>query len=326
MAKISVIVPVYNVEEYLERCIISVLSQSFTDFNLVLVNDGSKDQSGQICDNYKDKDSRIKVIHQENQGLSMARNRGMEEVTEEYITFLDSDDWIHKDTLQILYDNLIHNQGDISICSYRPVYEGEEFESDQITNKVEVLTNIEAVMRIVEDSDIMMITAWGKLYKADLFKEIRYPKGKYHEDEFVTYKVLYNAKTIVVSDAKLQYYTQRTQSITGERYSLKRLEKLEGLKEAVDFFRDQDEKALEIKAKIRYLLNIQIGYYRVRDEMDGQEAVLERLKKTYDLEYQELVKGERFSVKRISLGFFYLFPGVYCRLVKIYMGLVKKGV
>lgn len=326
MAKLAVIVPVYNVEAYLKKCIESIIGQSFKDFRLILINDGSTDDSGDICDFYEKQDPRITVIHQANQGLSMARNKGIEESTEDYISFIDSDDAIHKDMLKILYNNLIENQGDVSICGYKPVYEGQVLEDQAQVNNVSLLNNIAAVNRIVEENDTMMIIAWGKIYKTSLFKNIRYPKGKYHEDEFVTYRVLYDAKRVVVTDAKLYYYTQRKESITGDRYSLKRLEKLEGLEEAIYFFKKRNETDLGRKAEIRYLLNIQIAYYRVKYEMSHQPIVLEKLKREYDQGYKELIEDKKNIpiIAKVKLLMFYRLPEIYCSGIKLYMSLLKE--
>lgn len=318
MAKIAVIVPVYNIEEYLSRCIDSILGQTFNDFRLILVNDGSTDRSGDICDEYKEKDSRIKVIHQENMGLSMARNNGIQNSKEDYITFIDSDDYVHKDMLKILYRNLKKYKGDISVCQFKLSYEDEKIEDEESENHSFARNNRQAVDMIVGGSDVGMIVAWGKVYKRSLFENTKYPKGKYHEDEFVTYKLLYNAKRVVINTQELYYYTQRKQSITGEPYSLKRLEKLEALKEAIDFFKELNEKELETRARIRYLMNIQIGYYKVRYEMSDQQDTLKKLKSEYDLNYKYTMKNKyKLTIRnKIMLTFFKLSPNLYCYVVK----------
>lgn len=318
MAKISVVVPVYNIEEYLPRCIESILNQSFDDFRLILVNDGSTDRSGEICDEYKEKDFRIKVIHQENMGLSMARNVGLDSSKEEYITFIDSDDYVHKDMLKILYRTLRKYKCDISVGQFKLSYDDERIEDEELDSESITKDNRQAVDMIVGESNANMIVAWGKLYKKSLFDNIRYPQGKYHEDEFVTYKLLYNSKRVVINTEQLYYYTQRSQSITGQRYSLKRLEKLEALKEAIDFFKERDEKELETRARARYLMNIQIAYYRVRYEMKDQQDTLRELKSEYDLEYKNVFKDKKALTIRnkMMLTFFKLTPKLYCYVVK----------
>lgn len=323
MARIAVIVPVYNVENYIERCIDSILNQSFDDFKLILVNDGSTDRSYEICKEYAISDRRIKLINQENMGLSMARNNALEYSSERYLTFIDSDDYIHRDFLKILLENLIDNSADISVADHQKVYQSERTEHEEKENTIRVLSNIQAVEQVVKDNDENMIVAWGKLYKRELFEDIRYPRGKYHEDEFVTYKLYYKAETIVKTKAKLHYYTQRDESITGDKYSLKRLEKLEGLREAVEFFREKGEEDLALSANYRYLFNIQIAYYRVKFELGSNKPVMNNLKQDYDTNYRGINKDmKEYSLKeKIILRFFFYFPNIYCNLVKVYLSL-----
>ena len=326
MREISIIVPVYNVENYLDRCISSILEQSFTDFQFILVNDGSKDNSGTICDEYAKKDSRIKVIHQDNLGLSAARNIGIEASQGKYITFIDSDDFIHTNMLYILYNNLLENKADISVCNYNLVYEDKLTTRDWGNNDIAVYNNIESVKKIVEKSETVMIIAWGKLYKRDLFDDIRYPVGKYHEDEFVTYKLLYKSTKTVVTDAKLYYYLQRSNSITGSTYSIKRLEKLEALEEAVMFFKSKSNEELVELAQYRYMLNIQIAYYKVKYEMNHEKIVMDKLRLQYNKKFHEFKNNvESITVmKKMALKIFYTFPNLYCSLIRLYLICVSK--
>lgn len=326
MREISIIVPVYNVEKYLDRCISSILEQSFTDFQLILVNDGSKDNSGTICDEYAKKDSRIKVIHQDNLGLSAARNIGIEASQGKYITFIDSDDFIHTNMLYILYNNLLENKADISVCNYNLVYEDKLTATNLGNNHIEVYNNIESVKKILEKSETVMIIAWGKLYKRDLFDDIRYPVGKYHEDEFVTYKLLYKSTKVVVTDAKLYYYLQRSNSITGSTYSLKRLEKLEALEEAVMFFKSKSNEELSELAQFRYMLNIQIAYYKVKYEMNHEKIVMDKLRLQYHNKFDEFKNNiESITMmKKMALKIFYTFPNLYCFFIRLYLICVSK--
>ena len=177
MAKISVIVPVYKVEKYLERCVDSILNQTYTDFELLLVDDGSPDNCGKMCDEYAEKDNRIFVIHQKNGGLSAARNTGInwfyEQNNSDYITFLDSDDWVHPDYLKILMDGITKNNVILSVCNYTRVTEiipHEKFD------------NVEYELTFPEDFLVnhswQYNYAWGKLYHKSLFEDVRYPVGK----------------------------------------------------------------------------------------------------------------------------------------------------
>lgn len=327
MSEISIIVPVYNVEKYLNKCILSILEQSFTNFELILIDDGSKDNSGRICDGYRGRDSRIKVIHQENLGLSSARNVGLEASEGKYVTFIDSDDFIHPNMLEVLHSNILEKNADISICNYDLVYKNMEVPKEFGHNKITVYTNIEGVKRIVEKSETSMIITCGKLYRRSLFCEIRYPVGKYHEDEFVTYKLLYKSTKIVTTSAKLYYYLQRSNSITGSAFSIKRLEKLEALEEAIMFFKNQNNKELAYLAEFRYLLNIQIAYYRVKYEVNYNKGIMDKLKIQYNRKFNEFADVNMKSIpiiKRMLLRFFYIAPNIYCVLVRSYLICVSK--
>ena len=322
MCEVSIIVPVYNVEKYLNKCISSILEQSFTDFELILVDDGSKDNSGRICDEYKDRDSRIKVMHQGNGGLSAARNIGIELSEGRYVTFIDSDDFIHPNMLETLYNNILESEAEISICDYHLVYEGKEISPKVGDNNTRLYTNIEGVKRIVEKSEASMIIACSKLYRRSLFCDIRFPAGKCHEDEFVTYKLFYKSSKIVVTEAKLYYYLKRSNSITGSTYSIKRLEKLEALEEAIMFFKNENNKELTNLAEFRYLLNIQIAFYRVKYEMNHNKGIMDKLKIQYNQKFNEFEEGNMKSIsiiKRMILRSFYRFPNLFCVFVRTFL-------
>ncbi|HDT8053597.1 TPA: glycosyltransferase, partial [Enterococcus faecalis] len=148
MPKISIIVPVYNVEKYLEKCVRSILAQTFTDFELILVDDGSPDSSGAMCDQFAEQDQRVKVIHKENGGLSDARNAGIEIATGEYLGFVDSDDYIADDMYELLYTNIVKEDADLSICGIYDVYEGKEPVEKQ--QQYIVLDKVAAMKMILE--------------------------------------------------------------------------------------------------------------------------------------------------------------------------------
>lgn len=313
---ISVIVPVYNVEKYLERCVDSILDQSYRDFELILVDDGSTDTSGMICDKLRERDERIRVIHQKNGGLSAARNKGLSEAKGEYFTFVDSDDFLDKSFLETLYKNAGKYEADVSVCGYRPVWENPRKNKKQQgckNDEVRLYTGKEAVHEIVSKSRTCMITAWGKLYHHSLRDHLFYPEGKLHEDEFVTYKVFYSSKKVVETEKENYCYFQRDSSIMNG-YNIKRLDKIEALKEAVEFFEEKKEKELVMQARKRYLINIQIAWYRVNVFLPEQKEVLEELKKKWQEVYQE----NRTEIRRIcgfvdkvAIGVFSFSPRLY---------------
>lgn len=212
---ISVVVPVYNVEKYVERCIDSITAQTYKNIEIIIVDDGSTDNSGHIVDEISLKDQRIKVIHQENGGLSAARNTGIDKATGEYLVFVDSDDYISCKMIEVLFNNLLSFDADISICDYYTLCEENEI-GESGDNNVTIYENEDIMYRIYED-DRRTVVAWNKLYKAELFQSIRYPVGRLHEDEYVIHRILAKCCRIVFTDMKLYYYLVRNNSIMNNR-------------------------------------------------------------------------------------------------------------
>jgi len=223
---ISVIVPVYGVEQYLDRCVESIVNQTYQNLEIILVDDGSPDNCPAMCDVWAEKDSRIKVIHKENGGLSDARNAGMELATGELMGFVDSDDWIASEMYQLLYENMVETGSDISCCGVEMVWE-DGTPSRMLTKTGCCVLNREEAMEAIIEESWMKQPVWYKLYKNELIRDILFPVGKYHEDVFWSYKAVGRAKKVSVFDAPCYYYTQRSGSIMGSGYSLKRLDGLE---------------------------------------------------------------------------------------------------
>ncbi|EGP5526537.1 glycosyltransferase family 2 protein [Enterococcus faecium] len=224
MCEISIIMTVFNVEKYLAKAIDSVLLQTFADFELILVDDGSSDRSGEICDEYQQRDKRIKVIHQPNSGVSSARNTGLENAQGKFIGFVDSDDYIESDMYEFLYNNLIEEKADLSICGIYDVYEGKEPQAK--TPGHYVLTKDETVKMILE-AKVISVHPVNKLYKKELFNHIRYPIGKITEDGAVMFHLLENVEKVVVDMTPKYYYYHRMNSITTSPYSEKDLSTIE---------------------------------------------------------------------------------------------------
>lgn len=247
MELISVIVPVYKVENYLKRCVESIAKQTYTELEIILVDDGSPDKSGVMCDKFAEQDSRIKVIHKTNGGLSDARNAGIERATGKYIVFVDSDDWLDFDMIEILYGALIENDADIAECSYRNLYCDCIKEETKCNAEIVVGDNVFALEGML-DWKYFKPNAWNKLYKRETIGEIRYPVEKIHEDEFTTYKYFYNAKKLVYVDvSKYNYDRRRTDSITGEKFREDNLDACLAFRERMYFFDEHNLKSLERK-------------------------------------------------------------------------------
>lgn len=255
MPVISVIVPVYNVESYLHRCINSVLQQSFADFEVILIDDGSPDGSPAICDQYARQDTRVKVIHQQNGGLSAARNAGIDWVfahsDSDWITFIDSDDWVHPEYLASLYNAVVKNNVFISVCGYIET----AGETPEIVQEKLYAENWTPENFFVKNPTNAVI-ACGKLYKKECFENIRYPIGKIHEDEFTTYKILFRYPYVAVLNFPFYFYYQNNGSIMRSGWSPKNLEAYTAIEEQIIFF---DKNGFDIAKRSvirRYLMNI----------------------------------------------------------------------
>ena len=230
MPKISVIVPVYKVEKYLNRCIDSILNQTFIDFELILVDDGSPDNCGKICDEYAEKDSRIVVIHKENGGLSDARNAGLDWIfansDSEWITFIDSDDYIHLQYLELLLNAAIKNKVLISSCGIERCC-GDLNNSYLISEYNTDIGHADSLLhKRYKFDEFNKESACVRLYNKTLWSNIRFPVGRYHEDAFTIYRLLYKCKKIVVILLPLYYYFQNDNSIMHSELTPKRLKDL----------------------------------------------------------------------------------------------------
>ena len=224
--KISVIVPVYRVEPYLNRCVQSIVDQTYRNLEIILVDDGSPDNCPAICDAWAARDSRIKVIHKENGGLSDARNAGMTAAAGEYIGFVDSDDWIEADMYRLLYENMVEHDSDISACGVEMVWDNGT-PSQILTKAGSCVMDVQEAMRSLIQETWLKQPVWYKLYKRKLIQEIPFPVRKYHEDVFWSYQAVGNARKVSVFDRLCYHYMQRDGSIMGEEYSVKRLDALE---------------------------------------------------------------------------------------------------
>lgn len=237
---ISVIVPVYNVKSFIKECIDSIACQTYRNLEIILIDDGSTDDSGDICDGYALKDIRIKVIHKKNGGLSDARNAGIEIATGDYIAFIDSDDYIYPEYFEYLYELISKNNADMSSCQPILVDESGNIMSTPLVEKdqhINTISGRENCMAEYVISNKINTTAWGNLYKTNLFKEsgIRYPVGKYHEDVYTTYRIIDLCEKIVVGNRQLYAYRQRGGSIINSGFSEKHLDGIYGSIQRFEF-------------------------------------------------------------------------------------------
>ena len=270
--KISVIVPVYNVEPYLERCVESILKQTYRNLEILLVNDGSTDKSGELCDRLALRDHRIRVIHKENGGLSDARNRGIDEASSDLIAFVDSDDYIDEDMYETLYRQMVSSKADLSMCGHYDVY--HQIPEKQVAAiKTWELTPKEAIKMVME-AKVLSVTAVNKLYKKDLFEQLRFQIGKIAEDAFIMVDLIHHCSKVVATNEKKYYYVHRENSITTQKFSLKFLNVIEAYEQNAKIISENYPDLYDVA-----IMRLNWAYFYVLDRLlvdnDFKDKVLE---------------------------------------------------
>ena len=275
---VSVIVPVYNVENYLKNCIESVICQTYNNWELILVDDGSPDNSGAICDDYSRSDDRIKVIHKQNGGQAQARNYGLDICRGDYIAFLDSDDFLHNDCINYLVNLIKRSNADLVQCGF---VRGEQTvfpDLNQILQE-QVFDNHSIFLR-----EKARIIVWGKLYKREIVLANRIKEGKYFEDDFTTWKWYYHAHKIVVSNKVLYYYTDNPSSTMAQHHKKPSFDFLEAYDERISFFQQTGEKDLEHCSRLQLCKTLVLTY---KHQMLTREE-RSRIKLLFDDNWKEL--------------------------------------
>ncbi|MED1205208.1 glycosyltransferase family 2 protein [Heyndrickxia acidicola] len=327
--KISIIVPVYKVENYINKCIDSILSQAFSDFELILIDDGSPDNCGHICDQYAKQDKRIRVIHQENKGLSSARNTGLAASKGDYIGFVDSDDYIHEDMYRILYHQAEEYKADIAICNFLKVEDqGPSIVSESEGNSpVKYFTNIEALQQLFSKNDLSYVTGAGnnitwiivcnKLFRRKLFEHVRFEEGRICEDEFIIHKLLYSSKKIIFISSKLYFYVQRSSSIIHSHFTIQRLDKVDALRERAEFFKCINHMELYYQAITSYMNAFFWNYFKAKHELSGVRAELIYIKKSFNKTLPGLIRNPFIGWRqKIAILVFVFHPSLMEKIKK----------
>ena len=272
---VSVIVPCYKVEKYLPNCIESVIHQTYNNWELILVDDGSPDNCGKICDVYVAKDGRIKVINKANGGLSSARNAGMKIMTGDYVTFLDSDDFLHKDALYTLVCYAEKHSAEIVQCDFIrgsvtlfPDWDGEE--------KIAVFDN-----HTVFTEFAAKIIVCGKLYKREILDGITMPEGIINEDDWTTWKLYYRANKIVVTNRPLYYYTVNPNSIMSAAKKKPDTTYYGAYDERIAFFKERGEKGLEDVSRMQFCKSLLLSYSNSQLTEAQRKEILRRFKENW---------------------------------------------
>ncbi|MFC4800162.1 glycosyltransferase family 2 protein [Neobacillus sp. GCM10023253] len=320
---ISIIVPVYNVESFIRECIDSILNQAFEDFELILVNDGSTDQSGNICDEYSIKDSRVTVIHKKNGGQSSARNRGIDAAAGDYIGFVDSDDWIHKEMYKILYTKAMETAADITACNLMQ-YNKDSSGHLYSANTTDQLFDRDSAMHELYLNERLTFSPCNKLYKKELFNGIRFKEGYILEDMDFAYRIIHQADRIFYTGQALYYYRYNEHSTMRKDFSKKRLDEFEVRKNMYLFYlKNYPGIANEVYAEwflTGLMLYINIGKYFKHEQNQYKYLIETDREKLKPLLFKEGYNQK----KKILLAMAVISPKLLVNFYRLYWDKIKK--
>lgn len=318
MPTISVIVPVYKVEPYLRQCVDSILGQTFRDFELILVDDGSPDGCPAICDEYAEKDSRVKVIHKENGGLSSARNAGLDVAKGKYIAFVDSDDWIHPEMLETMQNRMQQHHADVAVCGVESVYEDD--------SRIVHHPLTDAVLSQDDMVDGLATQAWyyiiacNKLYRKKIFDELRYPVGYIHEDAAIIHRIIGLCKCVVTVEQPFYNYRQTGNSIMRSELNIKRTDNLSALADRVQYACTKKwSRVLSITAE-RYVHTFFDYYFRF-PRTEENEKYFRRMDDSLKIALPYILKSKSVSLRhKVYLAAIRVNPQIYAVLKRLLKG------
>lgn len=314
---LSIIVPVYRAEQYLVKCIESILNQTFDDFELILIDDGSPDKSGEICDIYARKDSRIKVIHKQNGGASSARNAGLEIAKGEYIGFVDSDDWIHKEMYYTMYQLAKERRADIVQCRFKEIFKEEEDEEIQDA-VVHEYTPLEAMQKIYGELGITTIIVCNKIYNRKLFEKNRFEEGRICEDEIIIHELLKDTNKVVDIEQELYYYMQTSNSVMRSMFSIKKMDYLLALERRLVFFKEIGDKDLIENTWLSYGNTLIYIYYEMWKNKLKNPRIKILIKQKYKICYMDIKDNKKANIReKIKFRLFRYVPQICCRVVNL---------
>ncbi|WP_285815958.1 glycosyltransferase family 2 protein [Thomasclavelia cocleata] len=277
---ISIIIPVYNVEKYLNRCVASVINQTYSNLEIILVDDGSTDSSYDLCKKLKKEDSRIVVIHKENGGLSEARNTGISVSTGNYIFFLDSDDYIKENTIEVLYETIKKDNTDLVLFDFIKILDtGEVIQDETNIKSYEIVDSKTLLNRIIYGQYWRYVPAWNKLYKSDIWSDLYFPVGKLHEDEYIIHEVFNRCENVSIIPDKLLYYVQRSGSIMSNISDKNRIHITNALLERVYFYLSRN---MTKQASVMFINMINKYICKVnRNNYEEDSKLKKKIKKLY---------------------------------------------
>lgn len=311
--KISVIVPIYNVEKYLEKCIFSICNQTYSNLEILLIDDGSSDNCGKICDKNADKDKRIKVFHIKNSGQSSARNKGLEAASGDFIGFVDGDDWIRKDMYEIMLYTLINNKADIVECNF---HGRKEMIADKIENgKIYSMSGkkaLEIQLNARIPSRFPSTSLWSKLFRKDLIQEFRLPDGRIHEEYAFLCKALYKAKKYVYLNEYLYERVIRKDSTTAEQFSKRTLDKIYVYQQRNTFLQEMQESQLyRLSKEQEYALLLHYAGEAASGKLQEEEKLIVKL--IYE-QKKEIFNSNISFKKKVQYLIFFMNNNLYYSL------------
>lgn len=319
LALISVIVPVYNVEKYLPKCVESLLMQTWKNLEIILVDDGSPDDSWDIMQEYARRDSRVKPIRQKNGGLSAARNAGVDAAKGEYIGFVDGDDYLAPETYELMYRAMMKHDAQIAVCSFEYVDEQDNvLPTVSPMTKEEVLTREQAVERLGGDKNWYYVTAPNRLYRRELFDTVRFPLGKIHEDEYTAHLFYWQCQRIAIVPRNLYYYVQHGNSIMGKTSLRKTLDYIEAVRSRMDFALEHGLTGLAFSSCRGALGKLVVLKYTgvLADEPDG-EVRYEQAVRQMKREIRHLLRFPASLIDKAKIAAFLLSPRLFYELLRI---------
>lgn len=283
---VSVVVPVYNAQKYLQACVDSIINQTYRNLEIILVDDGSTDQSGMICDEYAGKDKRVKVIHKENGGNGDARNTGYAQATGKWLVMADNDDLLHPQQIEILLNVAKEKNADVVVGNYKPITDEEHPVNTLITDKVYQRAEVLTESHLCDDEflkkrSMILTTPWSKIWKKSLYEDVKFPKKSKHDDTWTTWKAYEKANTVVFVDEVLHYWRNNPQSFS-RVFDLSHLEGIDAYAEQLDYFiKNKKQRYVEIVFD-EYLEMFFWCYNRMcenKAELSNLEPYLEYMKK-----------------------------------------------
>ena len=316
MAKISVIVPIYGVEKYLEKAVKSICNQTYKDLEIILVDDGSPDNCPKICDDLAESDPRIKVIHKENGGVSDARETGVRAATGEYIAWHDPDDFAKEDYIEYMYDNLVRENADISTCGTIYLIDGKEkIETERVYDTFSVPQAIENSLYGPAGS----LALWNKLFKRELFDRIHFEKGKLYEDAYIVPQLFLAAKKIFMSNEPKYYYVLKRQgSITSVTFNSNSYDMIDAFIYNRNLIKNIYPQLIPVFTYRIILSRFEVFKKLLRDNNYKQYPQYEELKKTIKSDFKDMMSSPYFSKKYKMYGVCFKF------CTPLYVAIMKK--